>query len=75
MDNRHKQVAGYILGLLKKAPMNCEESERVSGAKQWLGLIATGQMEVTQVEQRETPKPELVPEARDPNIPPGLVSR
>ncbi len=72
MKTDHQQVAGFILGLIKNAPMTCEESEAVSSAKQWLGLIATGQMEVSAI---ETPKLEPVPAhkiPRDPELPAGM---
>ena len=45
--NDHQQVAAFILGKLRQAPMTGDESEMVSSAKQWLLMIQQGQLQIT----------------------------
>ncbi len=61
--NDHQQVAGFILSKLRQAPMIGDESEVVSSAKQWLGMIQRGQLQVTDMTQALEDKvpPELKP--------------
>ena len=42
--NDSQQVAAFILGKLRQAPMIGDESESVSSAKQWLTMIQNGQL-------------------------------
>lgn len=53
--DQHQQVATYIFEKLRTAQINGDESETMSSAKQWLTMIANGQMVVSQV---EAPKPD-----------------
>ena len=61
--NDHQQVAGFILSKLRQAPMTGDESELVSSAKQWLGMIQRGQLQLSDMSQAledKTP-PDLKP--------------
>ena len=61
--NDHQQVAGFILSKLRQAPMIGDESEVVSSAKQWLGMIQRGQLQIMDPQQAleaKTP-PDLKP--------------
>ena len=53
--NDSQQVATFILNKINQAPMVGEEAEAVTSAKQWLALIANGNLIVTQGEKREEP--------------------
>lgn len=63
--NDHQQVASFVLGKLRQAPMTGDESEAVSSAKQWLMMIQQGTLQVTDVSKAlvdATP-----PEAKPPD--------
>lgn len=55
--DQHKQVATYIFEKLRAVQITGEESEAMSSAKQWLTMIASGKMVVSQPEP-EVAKPE-----------------
>ena len=61
--NDHQQVAAFILGKLRQAPMTGDESELVSSSKRWLTMIQQGQFQITDMSQAledKTP-PDLKP--------------
>ncbi len=52
--NDHQQVANYILAKLKDTPIPFEQAEVAVSARNWLVMIANGQLEI---QNAATPEP------------------